>query len=379
MARSFNRLALICALAVSAPVMATTYPLTITDTSGQRITLSHEPKRIVVQDGRDIMTLALLDRADPFSRIVAWNNLLKKSDPETLAVLNQKWPGEADKIPDMGFSDKGEVNLESVIARKPDLMIAQLRAKPALADTGVLKQLAVLNVPVVFVDTFLQPIANTPKSIQLLGEVLNREQEAKEYTDFYQQHLRAITSITAKVTPKPRVFVEAKAGVGGAEACCFTHAHVGFGGMVEAIGAENLGSGLLPGATGEISMEKVISLKPDVYVVSGARWKNKDSIAIPFGYGVTQQQVDERFGQLKARNGFNQIKAVQENHLYGLYHNFYNHPYNIVGLDYLAKFIYPQQFTDLEPAQTYRTIIEKFTQIPQAEAVFGSQAPVNKK
>ena len=116
-----------------------------------------------------------------------------------------------------------------------------------------------------------------------------------------------------------------------------------------------------------------------VYVVSGARWKNKDSIAIPFGYGVTQQQVDERFGQLKARNGFNQIKAVQENHLYGLYHNFYNHPYNIVGLDYLAKFIYPQQFADLEPAQTYRTIIEKFTQIPQAEAVFGSQAPVNKK
>lgn len=202
MARSFNRLALVCALAISAPVMATTYPLTITDTSGQRITLQHEPKRIVVQDGRDIMTLALLDRADPFSRIVAWNNLLKKSDPETLAVLNQKWPGEADKIPDMGFSDKGEVNLESVIARKPDLMIAQLRAKPALADTGVLKQLAALNVPVVFVDTFLQPIANTPKSIQLLGEVLNREQEAKEYTDFYQQHLQAITSITAKVTPK---------------------------------------------------------------------------------------------------------------------------------------------------------------------------------
>jgi iron complex transport system substrate-binding protein len=123
--------------------------------------------------------------------------------------------GEADKIPDMGFSDKGEVNLESVIARKPDLMIAQLRAKPALADTGVLKQLAALNVPVLFVDTYLQPIANTQKSVQLLGEVLNREHEAKEYTDFYQKHLQEITSITAKVTPKPRVFMEAKAGVGG--------------------------------------------------------------------------------------------------------------------------------------------------------------------
>ena len=73
MARSFNRLALVCALAVSAPVMATTYPLTITDTSGQRITLQHEPKRIVVQDGRDIMTLSTTVRVSirspyPFCR-----------------------------------------------------------------------------------------------------------------------------------------------------------------------------------------------------------------------------------------------------------------------------------------------------------------------
>ncbi|WP_426762662.1 ABC transporter substrate-binding protein [Hafnia paralvei] len=378
MARNFNRLALVCMLALSVPAIATTYPLTVTDTSGQTLTLKHEPKRIVVQDGRDIMTLALLDRADPFSRIVAWNNLLKKSDPETLAVLNQKWPGEADKIPDMGFSDKGEVNLESVIARKPDLMIAQLRAKPALADTGVLKQLAALNVPVLFVDTYLQPIANTQKSIQLLGEVLNREHEAKEYTDFYQKHLQEITSITAKVTPKPRVFMEAKAGVGGADACCFTHGHVGFGGMIEAIDAENLGSALLPGANGDIAIEKVISLKPDVYIISGARWKNKNSIAVPFGYGVTQKQVDDGFTKLEARNGFNQIKAVKENRLYGMYHNFYNHPYNIVGLDYLAKFIYPQQFEALDPAQTYRTIISTFTQIPPADAIFGAQAPVNK-
>ncbi|VTP61985.1 Uncharacterised protein [Serratia rubidaea] len=49
--------------------LATQYPLTLTDTSGQRVTLKQEPKRVVVQDGRDILTLALLDRADPFS---AW-------------------------------------------------------------------------------------------------------------------------------------------------------------------------------------------------------------------------------------------------------------------------------------------------------------------
>jgi iron complex transport system substrate-binding protein len=39
-------------------------------------------------------------------------------------------------ILDMGFSDKGNVDLESVISRQPDLMIAQLRAKPALRRAG---------------------------------------------------------------------------------------------------------------------------------------------------------------------------------------------------------------------------------------------------
>lgn len=161
--------ALVCAALLASPAMATTYPLTLTDTSGQTVTLPQEPKRIVVQDGRDILTLALLDRANPFGRLVAWNNLLKKSDAATWEILQSKWPA-AKNIIDMGFSDKGEVNLESVIAKRPDLMIAQLRSKPSLSQTGVLDKLKALNVPVLFIDTMLKPVENTPKSVTLLGK-----------------------------------------------------------------------------------------------------------------------------------------------------------------------------------------------------------------
>lgn len=169
MHRRITLSALVCAAALSAPAMATTYPLTLTDTSGQTLTLQQEPKRIVVQDGRDILTLALLDRANPFDRLVAWNNLLKKSDAATWDILQSKWPA-AKNIIDMGFSDKGEVNLESVIAKRPDLMIAQLRSKPSLNQTGVLDKLKALNVPVLFIDTMLKPVENTPKSVTLLGK-----------------------------------------------------------------------------------------------------------------------------------------------------------------------------------------------------------------
>ena len=377
MHRRITLLAFACACVFSAQAMATTYPLTLTDTSGESVTIKQEPKRIVVQDGRDILTLALLDRADPFTRLVAWNNLLKKSDGETWKILQSKWP-EAKNIIDMGFSDKGEINLESVIAKHPDLMVAQLRSKPSLSQTGVLDKLKALNIPVLFIDTMLKPVENTPKSIQLLGETLNRESEAKQYTDFYQQHYQSILDKTKAVEPKPLVFIEAKAGLNGLESCCFTHSHVGWGGMIEAVGARNLGSELLPGATGDVSLEKVISMKPDAYIVSGSQWASKTNAAVPFGYGVTQQQVDEAFNRMKQRPGFAQLSAVKEGRFYGIYHNFYNHPYNIVGLEYLAKFIYPNQFKALDPAKTYSEILSRFTEVPEGKGILGAQAPVGK-
>lgn len=361
-------------LALSSSAFATTYPVTLTDSDGKQVTLKQEPKRVVLQDGRDILTLALLDRDDPFHRLVAWNNLLKKSDAPTWELMAGKWP-DAKKIIDMGFSDKGEVNLESVVAEHPDLMIAQLRSKPSLTQGGVLEKMKQLGIPVLFIDTFEKPVVDTPKSISSLGVALNRETEAKEYTDFYQQHYQAILDKTRTVKPQPQVFIEAKAGLGGLESCCFTHAHVGWGAMVEAVGAKNIGTGLLPGATGDISLEKVIAMKPDVYIVSGSQWASKNNAAVPFGYNVTQMQVDQAFDQMKQRPGFAQVSAISNNRFYGLYHNFYNHPYNIVGLEYLAKFIYPQQFTELDPANTWKEIVTRFTKVPLGHGVLGAQAP----
>ena len=111
-----------------------------------------------------------------------------------------------------------------------------------------------------FVDYEINPGKDTAPSIDLLGKVLNREENAKAYTDYYRQQLDAIRQKTANITPKANVFVEALAG--NSDACCFTHGHNGWGGLVEAVGANNIGSQLLPGASGFVSLEKVISMKP---------------------------------------------------------------------------------------------------------------------
>ena len=344
--------------------LAQTWPVTVKDIDNRTVTIPQEPQRIILQDGRDILTLAMLEPKDPFAKVVAWNNLPKKQDTETWNVLKRKWP-EAERILDMKFSDQGNVDLETVISRKPDLMIAQLRAKPALTQSGVLTQLEALHVPVVFVDYELHPVENTRPSISLLGKVLGQPERAQAYVDFYQQRLDQIHQRLAKAGKKPLVFIEPIAGVAGLDnGCCFTHARNGWGGLVEAAGGENIGSALLPGATGTVSVEKIISMNPDYYLMTGSKRPGKGTAIIPFGYNVQANTVQSAFTALLARQGVSSIPAVEKGHTGALYHHFYNNPYNIIAIEALSKIFYPTLFADVDPLADYHLLITRFTQIP---------------
>ncbi len=343
---------------------AQSWPVTVKDLDNRTVTVEHEPQRIILQDGRDIFALALLERDNPFAKVVAWNNLPKKQDTETWNVLKRKWP-KAEKILDMKFSDQGNVDLETVISRQPDLMIAQLRAKPSLVQTGVLAKLDALHIPVIFVDYELHPVENTLPSIALLGKVMGQTGRAQAYMDFYQQRLDRIHQRLAKTSKKPLVFIEPIAGVGGLDnGCCFTHARNGWGGLVEAAGGTNIGSQLLPGATGNIAVEKIISLNPDYYLMTGSRRPGKGTAIIPFGYNVPAEDVTAAFNALLSRQGVSSIPAVAQGHTGALYHHFYNNPYNIVAIETLSKIFYPTLFNDVDPVADYHCIIKDFTQIP---------------
>src|SRR5271168_1747987 len=155
---------------------ASYYPITVTDMAGRQVTITQPPERIAVQDGRTILDLAVLDKANPFARVVVWNNLLKRMDTPLWNLLSSKWPA-AKAIPDMGFSDDGEVNLEKIIAEKPQLLIAELRSRPTLEQEGVMRTLASLHIPVVFIDNTSHPVPDSALSMTLLGKVLDRQSE----------------------------------------------------------------------------------------------------------------------------------------------------------------------------------------------------------
>jgi iron complex transport system substrate-binding protein len=188
---------------------------------------------------------------------------------------------------------------------------------------------------------------------------------AQAARDVYQQGLGWLHQRLAKTSKKPLVFIEPIAGVGGLDnGCCFTHARNGWGGLVEAAGGTNIGSQLLPGATGNIAVEKIISLNPDYYLMTGSRRPGKGTAIIPFGYNVPADDVTAAFNALLSRQGVSSIPAVAQGHTGALYHHFYNNPYNIVAIETLSKIFYPTLFNDVDPVADYHRIIKDFTQIP---------------
>ncbi|HTJ88909.1 MAG TPA: ABC transporter substrate-binding protein [Acidocella sp.] len=348
--------------------------ITVTDMAGRKVTLAAPPQRIALQDGRIALDLALLDRAHPFARVVVWNNLLRRFDPNLWSVLVKHWPGAAN-IPDMGFDDNGSVNLEETIAERPQLLVAELRARPVLEQQGVMRTLAQLGIPVLFVDDTEKPVPDAARSVALLGQVLGRAAEAKAYVDFYDSHLASLDKvIAAQPKPRPLVFVNVLAGENDAGTSCFTHGNFGWGLLVQAVGARNLGAELLRTPAGQVSMEAVLAAQPDVMVMTG---RAPSDTMVSLGYNTSAASVRARLRALAQRPGFGALEAVRDDRVYGLYHPFYSSVFNIIGLEYLAKFIYPQAFTTLHPAQDYASIIAQFTDIPTSPVLLGMRMPAN--
>lgn len=357
---------------------ATTYPVTVTDVANRQVEILHEPQRIVLQDGRDLFTLALLDRQDPFQRIVAWNNIVKRADPNTWKVFEHQWPESANRATDMKFGDEGDLNLEAIVAARPDLLVFQTRARASLENAGVASKLAALKIPVIFVDSDLDPVTNSQKTVELLGRVLNRENEARAYLDFYRSRLASIDQIIKQHSQKPVVFVEAKAGQTGASACCFTHGDVYWGKLVEAAGGQNLGSSLLPGATGDVTLETVLGEQPDVYVMTGSQFPGYTSVAPGFGFGdsVKQPMIDRSMSLLQARPGFAQLKASQNGRVFGIYHQFYASSWNILGLEYLNQAFYPDSAKRIDTSNSLSALFA-LTGLKTVPAILYSRAPAN--
>lgn len=332
--------------------------IVVTDIVGREVKLDAPAKRVILGEGRQLTTLALL-HPDPVSIVAGWTGDFKKSGGLLYEEYLKVFPAMAN-IPSIGSSGKETVSTEQIISLKPDLAIFGAGSHgPDAKSADVIRQLEAAGIPIVFIDFRLHPFTNTVPSMQILGKVLGLEKKANEFAAFYNRRLAHIKGTLAQHPnhSKPKVYMEMIRG----NVPPGSPGKGNLGEFIEFVGGTNIGN-ILPGEVGTLNMEYVISEQPDIYVATGIAIPGEDGLVI--GQNIYTYQTQASLRGLAERTVVSPLQAIQNNKVFGMWHIFYDSPLNIAAVEALAKWTHPELFGKLNPHGVLKEINERFLALP---------------
>ncbi len=332
-------------------------PVQVTDVLGRTVTLKKPARKVLLGEGRDIVTLNIL-HPRPGDLIAAWTDDFKKT-LEYKHYLKQ-FP-ELERIPTTGSGAAG-FSAENAIASRPDVAVFAVKGHgPGPEAKELISQLQAAGIPVVFIDFRSSPFKNTIPSIRLLGSVLQLEARAEAFIAFYQSRLNKITSvISARKPATPAVFMDMKAGM--AENEFNSPGKDNLNQFIQAAGGYNIGADALPGPVGQLNQEFVISRRPAIYIATGTDIFRGKGVVL--GADVTAEETAASIKKRLQHPVISTLPAVKNKRVYGLWHLFYASPFNILATECIAKWIHPDLFADIDPDASLRELNEKFLSVP---------------
>lgn len=338
---------------------------TVTDLAGRSVELPDEVNRIVLGESRYIPALAILDGDALPDRLVGMLPDFEMTDPGGYAQYLKAFPALAD-VPRVGHTSADSFSLESVLAMGADLAIFSLEGHgPGARNQMLIDQLQRAGIAVVFIDFRQNPLVNTPKSMALLGEVLGRQSEAQAFNQFYQQQLVKVTEVVEQIpeSEKPQVFLHSRLGLH--DSCCETMVEGMMGHFLQAAGARNIAEGKVPGVSGVLNLEYLISNPPDYYVATaiGSRKyarSDADYSYVMLGAGIDEEMALASLAQATDRPGLRAIEPIRKGRAMAIWHHFYNTPMNVVAVQALARWFHPEALADLNPEATLAEFYQRF-------------------
>jgi iron complex transport system substrate-binding protein len=285
-----------------APESATPAPAQITDQLGRAVTIKAIPQRIVSLAPSNTEILFALGLGD---RIVGVTDYCT-------------YPPEAKEKPSIGgFSTP---NIEEVIAKNPDLILANVIHKDKVIPQLESKGLTVIALNPKTIDEVLA-------AITLVGKVTGAEKEATSLVADMKGRIKAITDKTDKLSEgqKQRVL------------------EIVWHDPLMAAGADTLHDELIGKAGGiniahnltdyaDISLEAVIAANPEVMIADVGMGEGED---LPFQFLMSEPRLKE-------------TDARKNNRVYSINVELVSHPgpRTVTALEQLAKFIHPEIFKE---------------------------------
>lgn len=350
---------------VSIAPSAATLPAvkTIKDIAGRTVRINTPIKRILLANGSLAYSMALLRQQDPFGDIIGLGKDFRDGDSGSWQVYSQQFP-QIKQIPMLPAGTLQMASAEQIIRLLPDVVIMNLSSRPVAESSAVMSMLEQAAIPIIFTDFRQHIMANSGKSIAILGELLDARQTASEFLQFRQQQIQRITQPLAGIRYKPRVILERAPGI--YPDCCLSYGNANLGELVNIAGGDNIGGHFISGTFGQLNPEQIIAADPDIILLTGANWSawSPQGSWINLGPAADPSEGLPRLHRLIQRPVWKTLRAVNNGQVYAIWHTFYDNPCNFIALQYFAKWLHPELFTTLDPDATFRELHQRFLPIP---------------
>jgi iron complex transport system substrate-binding protein len=273
---------------------AEAYPLNITDSMNREVIIEQAPAKII-------------------SLSPAITEILFAIEAEDLLVGVSEYcdyPEAALEKPKMG--DFTSPNLEIILESEPDVIFVA-----AGIQEDFVSRFTELGIKVVTLDA--ENIEQVLQNIELTGLITGRNVEAEELIRDLANRIKAVEEKIASTSETPTIFFEVwdnplmTAGPGS-----FIHD------LIERTGGINIAEDL-PERFAEFNLELLFERDPDIYTLND--------------HAHTPEDV-------KTRTGYDQLKAVQNGHVYAIVDDLVTlpGPRTVEGLEQMAKIIHPEVF-----------------------------------
>lgn len=340
---------------------------TVTDVLGRTVEVPLNPQRILL--GFYFEDFWAIGGRDAYDRVVAisrkaWEGWRNSQWKRYVAV-----EPHLEKLVDVGEADSGTFSVETAVAVRPDVVILAAWQFKALGD-GVQK-LITAGIPVVVADYNAQTVEKHIASTRLIGKLLGGEAErrgqalAQSYESAVAEVKRRVAAARAERGEAPRVYVEL--GNKGPDEYGNSYGKGMWAGVIEAAGGNNIAKGQV-GAWGPLNPEYVVASNPQAIFLAGSDWVGKPK-AVLMGFGQKPELTRLRMAAYLKRPGWRGIDAVKNGHVYAVYHGGTRTLYDFTYLQYIAKQLYPQAFTDIDPLANLQAYYNAYLPI-KADGVF---------
>lgn len=301
----------------------------VTDSIGRQVTIPKNITKAVVANRYNMEVIKSIGASD---KIIGVDYGIYQDQSAYGMVFNK------DSV--IGKS-QGSLNYEKIISLNPQILVITSNGSWEDAE----KKLSPFGIKVVVLDAYYTD--KFEETYTLAGKIFGKEQEAKQFIDYFKSKLEYINNQLKNISRKTVYYEYKKQGTTTIPGDYFYN-------MLEYAHVDNI----FKDAKGtEIDIEAVVEKNPDAIIKVG-------EVGVDPHYKPSDvNEFLKRKQDIISRPGWQHIKAVKNDQILLLSQYVHGGASKLIGTMYIAKFLYPEYLPDLHPEEVFKEWVTKYQQL----------------